>query len=136
MTRIISILMVEDEMADVLFYKELLTEGHYYHFMITDVPRASRARDMIRSQAFDVVLLDLNLVDTKGIETIEAIAPAAEANGIPVIVLSSSDNRELAMKSVLTGAVNYMVKGQDDAHLISNIIHHTIDRYKRMQSYA
>ena len=131
LTRIISVLMVEDDPADVLFYKELLTRGHYYHVMITDVARASRAVEMLRTRAFDVVLLDVNLVDTKGLETVETVAPAAEANHIPVIALSSSDNKELAMQAVLAGAVNYLVKGQDDAQLVSNIIHHTINHYKR-----
>lgn len=133
-TSIISILMVEDEPADVLYYKELLTDGHYYHFMITDVPRASRAVDMMRTRAFDVVLLDMNLVDTKGIETVEAIAPVAEKYQMPVVVLSSSDNKDLAMQALLAGASDYLVKGQDDAQLFTNIVHHSIVHYRRQRA--
>ena len=63
----------------------------------------------------DVVLLDLSLVDSRGVETFAKAH--AEVPDLPIIVLSGEDDEEIALETVHRGAAEYLVKGRIDQQI-------------------
>lgn len=127
---IIKVLLVEDNEGDVRLVKELLSHDCPGKFVIETVNRLQEAIETIKQKEFDVVLTDLSLPDSDGMETISHIQ---ESNSnIPIVVLSGQDSESLATKIVQSGAQDYLVKGQGDGHLISKALRYAIER-KRIQ---
>ena len=127
---IIKVLLVEDNEDDTRLVKELLSHDCPGKFVIETVNRLQEAIEIIKQEEFDVVLTDLSLPDSDGMETISRIQ---ESNSnLPIIVLSGQESESLAMKIVQSGAQDYLVKGQGDGYLISKALRYAIER-KRIQ---
>lgn len=127
---IIKVLLVEDNEGDARLVKELLSHDCPGKFVIETVNRLQEAIEIIKQEKFDVVLTDLSLPDSDGMETISRIQ---ESNSnLPIIVLSGQESESLAMKIVQSGAQDYLVKGQGDGYLISKALRYAIER-KRIQ---
>src|SRR5205085_6525134 len=76
-----------------------------------------------------VVLADLSLPDSHGIETFERLH--SQAPQVPIIVLSGLNDTRLAVQAVHDGAQDYLIKGQVDGQLLVRAIRYAIER-KRM----
>jgi signal transduction histidine kinase len=122
----IEVLLVEDNPGDARLIQEYLKEQVRDEFRITRVARLSEALAGIERAKFQVILLDLHLPDSHGIETLQKLSAAARS--IPVIVMTGLDDRELALEAVHQGAQDYLVKGQVDSEAIARAILHAIDR--------
>lgn len=100
------ILLIEDSPDDTELIRSRLADTQWNVFSTT---RAERAREFLKTKFPDVILLDLDLPNGKGISLVESIVQAA--GEIPVIVLTSMDeNDELATGSVKAGALGYASK--------------------------
>src|SRR5205807_5347443 len=77
----------------------------------------------------DIILLDLNLEDSLGYDTFSHILTAASSTAI--LVLSASDDEDLAIRTVREGAQDYLVKGSFDRRLLLRAIQYA---YERKQS--
>ncbi len=89
------------------------------------VMRASTDRE---APKYDVVLLDLTLPDSRGLETL--IKMRNNCFGIPIIVLTGRDDEQLAMRALQHGAQDYLVKGDIDGRSLSRSIQYAIERGK------
>src|SRR5260370_18923590 len=104
---------------------------------ITPVPtrlrcadRLSSGLDLLSKGGVDVVLLDLSLPDSKGLETFSKIL--AHAKELPVIVLTGFDDEELAVKAVQGGAQDYIAKGSVNAHALMRSVRFAVERNRKM----
>lgn len=79
---------------------------------------------------FDVILLDLNLPDSEGLDTFTQMR--SNCLGVPIIVLTGSDDEELAMKALKHGAQDYLVKGDIDGRTLARSIQYAIERGRIM----
>src|SRR6202022_1296244 len=79
-----------------------------------------------------VVLLDLNLPDSKGAETFRNIL--SKAPGVPVVVLSGQDDEELAVTAVHQGVQDYLVKGDFDSKQLARAMGYAIERQALLTS--
>jgi len=119
--------VVEDSISDVSLLERML-ENTNTTIEITNVRRLIDAFQCIDNQSFDVILLDLNLLDIDGVSSVAALA--AEAPMTPVIVYSGMENRALMEKALLCGAKHYLVKGREDSHSLRHAINSvTLGRY-------
>jgi len=123
---IIRILLVEDNPADARLIKEYFGELRETPFLVNEAESIAGAVDHVAQRHFDVILLDLSLPDSQGLETIHRMH--AHAPGIPVIVLTGLDDDELALSAMRHGAQDYLVKGKFDIHLLGRAIRYTIER--------
>jgi sigma-B regulation protein RsbU (phosphoserine phosphatase) len=73
-----------------------------------------------------VVILDLTLPDSSGMETFNAVK--AHARDIPILILSGLDDETQAVNAVHAGAEDYLVKGRVDSELIMRAIIYAIER--------
>ncbi len=124
------ILLVEDNPVEARLVGDMLKEAGLIHFELTHVTQIKDALEVLRERHFDVVLLDLTLPDSQGMQTFLKVH--TEAPGLPILILSGAPDEELAMLSVREGAQDYLVKGQVDNKLLVRAIRYAIER-KRVE---
>jgi serine phosphatase RsbU (regulator of sigma subunit) len=98
-------------------------------FDMVQVELLSAAVERLAEGAFDVILLDLTLPDSQGLETFFAVH--AHAGQVPIVVLSGYDDQASAVKAVQTGAQDYIVKGQVTDQVLVRSIRYAIERSRR-----
>lgn len=123
--KLLSVLLVEDNPVDARLVSRFLHEPSET-IECKHVGRLDAALHLLKAVQFDVILLDLNLEDSSGYETFSRILPAAGSAAI--LVLSGSDDEELAIRTVREGAQDYLVKGSFDARLLLRSIRYAFER--------
>ena len=128
MNEVLRILLVEDNPGDADFILELLPATGQPGFHIETVVRLSEALERANNQPFDVVLLDLGLPDAQGLPTYHRMRHVQP--DLPVIVLTGTDDQELAVIAVRDGAQDFLVKGLFNQGLLTRAIRYAIERQK------
>ncbi len=121
----VKILLVEDNMGDARLFQELLADADV-KFSIEHVRRVSEAVALLERGGIDVVMCDLSLPDSQGMETFDKLRQVAPE--APVIVMSGLDDEALAVKTVERGAQDYLVKGRTDTHGLVRSIRYALKR--------
>ncbi|MDH3744707.1 MAG: EAL domain-containing protein [Acidobacteriota bacterium] len=130
-TEKIRILLVEDNSADAHLVERYLRDSPGGEdFELHRADRVGAAREWLSSSVPDVVLLDLSLPDSDGLETVMGVLDGA--NGAPVVVMTGQDDDELALEAVRLGAQDYLIKDHVTAPALTRSIHYSIER-KRIQ---
>ena len=104
----IGVLLVEDNEADARLLKEGLAGAGDPRFEITVARRLRDGLSLLSAHRYDLVLLDLGLPDSHGLDTLRAARKAAAQ--VPIMVLTGFDDGVLAVESLLNGAQAYLVK--------------------------
>jgi len=121
-------LLVEDSASDAELLQENLQGVGFERFDVTHAERLDEALDLLRKQAFDVVLLDLSLPDSCGLDTLQRTR--REAPGVPLVVLTGQSDQMLAIEAVRHGVQDYLIKGQADERQIARAIRYAIERQR------
>lgn len=122
----IRILLIEDNPDDVFFLRMVLHKADGTSFQIEPVEDLASGLERVKQGNCDVVLLDLTLPDSMGLDTFKAVK--AQAREVPIIVLSGLDDETIAVNAVHAGAEDYLVKGRVDSQLITRAIIYAIER--------
>ncbi|MBF0508233.1 MAG: PAS domain S-box protein [Deltaproteobacteria bacterium] len=122
----IRVLMVEDNPADTLLIRDMLFKVALVTYDIKTVGRLSDALEMLSSVIFDATLLDMSLPDSTGLETLAKIHQLSGQTAI--VVLTGTDDEEMACEAVRQGAQDYLIKGEIDANLLSRSIRYAVER--------
>jgi serine phosphatase RsbU (regulator of sigma subunit) len=120
----LSVLLVEDDDGDALLVEDLLDEA------LPGV-RLTRARTFAQALAtlkddIDCLLLDLKLPDAEGLDTVVRLR--AQAQGVPLIVLTGLNDEAAGVGAVEAGAQDYLVKGHVDGNQLARAIRYSISR--------
>ena len=100
-------------------------------FLVEIAERLSEALGRLRRGGLDVVLLDLSLPDSTGIHTVLKVRECSPE--IPIIILTGSDDEELAAEAIKIGAQDYLVKGTVDERLLTRSIRYAVYRLSSEQ---
>src|SRR5574341_111678 len=122
----IKVLLIEDNPADAVFIEEILAEAKDFSFDVEWKDRLSIGLERLAKKGVDVVLLDLNLPDSKGFNTFTKTL--AQAPEIPIIILTGLDDETLAIRAVRTGAQDYLIKKHVNSSLLVRTIRYAIAR--------
>jgi diguanylate cyclase (GGDEF)-like protein len=125
-----TVLLIEDNPGDARLIREMLAEEPAAPFEVLSVDRLSAGLAALSGGKPRVVLLDLSLPDSQGLETFAKVY--AHSPRTPIIVLTGNDDQELALSAVKTGAQDYLVKGKIDRELLLRAMQYSIER-KRYQ---
>jgi len=128
----VKILLVEDDPDDVWVMRNLLGDRWDGPFELVHVELLSTALERCREDRFDVILLDLTLPDSAGLETFFTLSAAA--GQIPIVVLTGLKDETAAIKAVQSGAQDYLIKGQVDDNSLVRSIRYAIERSRRRQA--
>jgi PAS domain S-box-containing protein len=124
-TTLLQVLLVEDNPVDAKLITGLLRSPSAA-LQCRHVTHLAEALKRLETDPPDVVLLDLNLEDSAGYETFFLVQQAASRSAI--LVLSGSDDEELAIRTVREGAQDYLVKGSFDGRLLLRSIRYAVER--------
>ena len=125
----IRVLLVEDSQSDadlIEIYLQQVTSADYELCRCETL--AEMHDEFSAGNGFDVVLLDLSLPDSYGIETCQRVH--ASVPTLPIIVLTGMDDETIALETLQIGAQDYLVKGHIDGRLLSRSIRYSIERQK------
>ena len=129
--RHIKVLLIEDNPGDARLIREMLAEVRGATFDLEWVDRLSAGLERLAEGGFDMVLLDLGLPDSQGIDTFVTLQ--AQAPRVPIIVLTGLDDEALAVKAVQEGAQDHLVKGQVDSHALVRSIRYAVERHRLLR---
>lgn len=130
-SEVLPILLVEDNPEHVAFLRQLLATPEFSHFHLETVDTLAAALDWLKTGSIELILLDLVLPDSDGLETFLRVTAAAPQTAL--VVLSGINDVGLAIETVQLGAQDYLVKGRVDNHLLLRAMHYAIER-KRVQA--
>jgi signal transduction histidine kinase len=125
------ILLVEDNASDAELLAEALSSRTGDAFEITHVESLEQAARKAHEGSFEIVLLDLGLAETQGLETL--IAARTQVPHLPIIVLTGTDDDELGVRALQGGAEDYLVKGQVDTRLLVRAIRYAKERHAHIE---
>ncbi|HLX81987.1 MAG TPA: EAL domain-containing protein [Burkholderiales bacterium] len=125
-----TVLLIEDNPGDARLIREMIAEDPEAPFELYCAERLAHGLDFLASRPAGLVLLDLSLPDSLGIETFAKVF--AHSPAVPIIVLTGTDDRTVALKAVKGGAQDYLVKGKLDRELLVRSMQYSIER-KRYQ---
>lgn len=128
MTQSIKILLVEDNPGDALFIKEMIKDIDE-KFEVFHVTRLDESLTYLRKENFDVVLLDLCLPDSQGIDTFKVMN--YNAPDLPIIILTGLKDDIFAVSAVGRGAQDYLVKGEVHSKLLARSIKYSVERKRK-----
>ena len=126
----IRILLIEDNPGDARLIREMLNEAEGIRFDLVAVDRLSDGLQCLRADGIDLVLLDLSLPDSQGMDTLAQVSMCAP--NIPVVVMTGLEDQHAAVEAVQEGAQDYLVKGQVETHPLARALLAAIERH-RMQ---
>ena len=127
----LQVLLIEDNPADARLFKEYLVEGTTQAYELTHVETIAHALEAAGQQTPDVIVLDLSLPDSQGLEGLGRIAEAVASAA--VVVHSGHNDRHLIEEAVKQGAQDYLVKGSYDADLLNRVIRYAIERQQTLR---
>ena len=129
----IRVLLVEDSPGDARLVDRYLSQVEHATFEVERFDRLRTGLDRLRQGGFDVLLLDLTLPDSKGIETFDKAF--SEAPDVPIVVMTGIDDTRLALRAVRDGAQDYLVKRQVDTALLARSIRYAIERKQAQEKF-
>ena len=124
----LKILLIEDNPADADWIGEILIEERLAGLKLQHVNRVNDGLNILSQDYFDAVLLDLSLPDSQGIDNIGMVKK--QAPELPIIVLTSLNDQNMAVKSVRKGAQDYLIKGGFEKELLIRSIRYAIERQR------
>ncbi len=130
-----TILLVEDNPGDARLVEILLAESDSLHCQIDHRTTLADGLAALASDTeYAAVLLDMNLPDSRGFETLTRVLQPYPDNN--VILLTGLSDRELGFQAVQAGAQDYLVKGEFDAEILAKSVRFSIERKKVIKRLA
>jgi diguanylate cyclase (GGDEF)-like protein len=126
----INILLIEDNPGDIRLMRVFLKEAGAGKTTLITADTLTRGIQLLDCSTIDIVLLDLGLPDSRGLDTLHAIREKCAK--LPIIVLSGIEDEKIAISSVQDGAQDYLVKGKVDGNLLWRSLCYAIER-KRLE---
>ena len=124
--QLLKILLVEDDPVDAELIEEFLDSVSNIKISLKIVARLSEALKSLAEAEFDVILLDLSLPDSFGIDTVKSVK--AQASNAPIVVLTAFNDENMAIEAVHCGAQDYLVKRGFSGQLLVRAVHYAIAR--------
>jgi diguanylate cyclase (GGDEF)-like protein/PAS domain S-box-containing protein len=124
--RIRTVLLVEDNPGDARLFREMLREHDGANMQLTHVDCMKAAEQHLADRTVDIILLDLGLPDTQGLEALRRAHAAAPHT--PLVVLTGLDDESLAVQALQEGAQDYLVKGQIETRGLPRALRYAVER--------
>ena len=124
----LKILLVEDNPGDARLIREMLADSGARAYTVEWVSRLADGLESLDKGGIDLVLLDLGLPDSRGLDTFSKAY--THSPGIPFVLLTGLDDETLALTAVRQGAQDYLIKGETDANTLFRAIRYATERKK------
>ncbi|HBL59708.1 MAG TPA: hypothetical protein DDZ80_14845, partial [Cyanobacteria bacterium UBA8803] len=122
----LNVLLIEDNYAEAELIQELLSETSTVRVELAHAKRLGQALELLHQIKFDVILLDLSLPDSQGLDPIARIKEYGLR--MPIVVLTAHNDQNLALQSIQAGAQDYLVKGNVSSELLIRSLRYAVER--------
>jgi len=126
----LTVLLIEDNSGDARLIELALAEAGGDDIRLLRAERLDEGLERLAVGGVDVVLLDLSLPDSHGLETFQRAR--SEVPSVPIVVLSGMSDEQLAVHAVNEGAQDYLVKGRVDGEDLKRAIRYAMERHEAM----
>lgn len=128
----VNILLIEDNLAEARLLQEILKQAQSKSFNLVHVKRLREALDRLDGDRFDVILLDLTLPDSQGLDSLAPLIDRAPS--LPIVVLTNTNDDQLAIEAVRRGAQDYLVKRHVNVDVLVRSVYYAIERKQISES--
>jgi two-component system cell cycle response regulator len=129
------VLLIESEPEDILFLQDVILEigegRHWTNWVSIEMLHAAswtEASAILSNEIVDIVLLDLDLPDSHGMETFRCAQRAAP--DVPMIVFVADSEESLGLRLIRDGAQDFLVKKQIDCAPLARAMQNAIERHR------
>ncbi|MBI3135883.1 MAG: response regulator [Bacteroidetes bacterium] len=130
----INILLIEDNAADSRLIYIYLKEMYLHKASLTLADSLSAGLEHIKNNNFDIIVIDLSLPDSSGIDTFKSVFAASPER--PIIVLTGLEDELIGMNTVKLGAQDFLIKGKLGADALKRSIDYSIQRFKLLKELS
>ena len=125
-------LLIEDDPDDALLFMNLMKSGHgpFPQFAFKHVTSLRQGLDALAQGGLDVVLLDVQLPDSRGIATVQKLRERFP--DVPVVALTGLPDESVGIEALRIGAQDYVVKGSLDGHSLKRTINYAVERQRML----
>jgi signal transduction histidine kinase len=128
----VNIMLLEDDRSYQKIVTAVLESSRNPHFEVVTVGDLRSALQALRDQDFDLLIVDLNVPDSQGLDTFLSLHE--EAPETPVMVLSATEEDSLAIQAVKSGAQDYLNKGKVTPQALIRSVRYSIERARAEQA--
>ncbi len=128
----VNVLLIEDHEGEARLNQRLLERSHTMEFRFTNRRTLAEAQEALADSAFDVMLLDLNLPDSSGLETYSKLQQHAQR--LPVVIISAVADDRLAAEAIRRGAQDYLVKGNITSEIMTRVVRYAMARMEHVRA--
>ncbi|MFQ3648504.1 MAG: response regulator [Anaerolineae bacterium] len=125
---VIDVLLIEDNAADARLIREMLLADERWQFRLFKAATLQEGVEALNRLRCRLVLLDLSLPDSHGIETLLTISQAA--HDAAIVVLTGNDDEAMGLQAVKVGAQDYLVKSDVDSRLLVRSMRYAMERHR------
>lgn len=125
-SRVVEVLLVEDNPVDARVFREILKHG-VDTFNISSASSLADALTILRSKSFSAVVIDLNLPDSRGLGTLQAIRAVSD---LPIIVITGTADEAMSVEAMRLGAQDYLMKSEVDASVVPRALRYAMERHR------
>jgi len=122
------LLLFEDNPGDVRLIREMILMDATQKIQLVHVDTLKKGLECLKEQTFDAILLDLNLPDSHGMDTLFKVSVAAP--DIAIVVMTVNDDEEFGFSAVQMGAQDYLPKADVTSKLLMRALRYAIERYR------
>jgi PAS domain S-box-containing protein len=122
----IEVLLIEDNAGDARLVREWLQVSRTADYRLEHADRLSAAQKHLKEGHFDVVLVDLGLPDSQGLDTLRRVR--AQAPESAILVFTGLEDEQVGLQAVKEGAQDYLLKGEVNDSLLGRSIAHALER--------
>ncbi|MDN5941848.1 MAG: response regulator, partial [Nitrospira sp.] len=124
------VLAIEDNRQEMALLREALSSSTNTTILIEHADRLSASLSCLAARRFDAILLDLNLPDSNGLNTLARVK--AQAPELPVVILTDLNAEPMAMLAIQNGAQDYVLKGSYDGGAVYRSLRTAVERKRLM----
>ncbi len=124
----IKVLIVEDMLMIAKITEQMLKKAPANRYESTHRAKLSDALAALKSEDFDIVLLDLNLPDSRELDTLARVVETSPE--VPIIVLTANNSDEMGLRGVKLGAQDFLLKGDFNYLTLDRAIIYSIERHR------
>ncbi|WP_414575619.1 ATP-binding protein [Anabaena sp. CCY 9402-a] len=128
----VKILLIEDNIAEARLLQEYLHQAESKQFLLVHVKRLREALSELSHTSYDVILLDLTLPDSQGLSSLSLLIK--QDPSVPIVVLTNTNDEDLAIEAVRQGAQDYLVKRQVNVHVLVRALCYAIERKQALET--
>ncbi|MEA5618103.1 hybrid sensor histidine kinase/response regulator [Cronbergia sp. UHCC 0137] len=128
----VKILLIEDNLAEARLLQEFLKQAASQEYNLVHVQRLREGINQLNQHNYDVILLDLTLPDSQGLSSLPLLI--SKSPSTPIVVLTNTNDEELAIEAVREGAQDYLVKRQVNCDVLVRSLRYAIERKQVLES--